>query len=107
MKVLVIPNPTLTRAWPGHEDAPELVGLPLGEALTQTHQSDAHFAAYHAPARHRRLSGADPSGHAVWTLGEVPRMGLLVVDIDHTETHELNKRRKAAGQSKAAVPDAW
>lgn len=107
MKVLVIPDPTRTRAWPGHEDAPELVGLPLGEALTRTHQSDAHFAAYHAPARHRRLSGKDPSGHAVWTLGEVPRMGLLVVDIDHTETHELNKRRKAAGQSKVAAPDAW
>lgn len=107
MKVLVIPDPTLTRSWPGHEDAPELVAHPLGDALTRSWRSDAHFAAYHAPTRARRLSGADPKGRAVWSLGEVPRMGLLVVDVDHEDTHAANKRRKAAGQSKLTVPDSW
>jgi len=106
VKVLVLPD-ALTRAWPGHEDAPELVAHPLGDALTRAWRSDAHFTAYHAPARARRLSGADPKGRAVWTLGEAPRRGLLVVDVDHEDTHAANKRRKAAGQSKLTVPDAW
>jgi hypothetical protein len=107
VKVLVIPDPTLTRAWPGHEDAPELVVHPLEDALTRAWQSDAHFTAYHAPARARRLSGTSPSGRAVWSIGEIPRMALLVVDVDHEDTHAANKRRKAAGQSKLTVPDAW
>lgn len=107
MNVLVIPDPQLTRAWPGHEDAPELVAVPLAEALTRAWQSDAHFAAYRAPSRRRRLSGADPQGRALWTLGEIPRMALLVVDVDHEETHAENKRRKAAGQSPLAVPNDW
>jgi hypothetical protein len=34
-------------------------------------------------------------------------MGLLVVDVDHEDTHTANKRRKAAGQAKLTVPDAW
>lgn len=107
MKVLAIPGQD-TLSWPLQGDkAPELVAHPLGDALTRAWQSDAHFTAYHAPTRARRLSGTSPSGRAVWSLGEIPRMGLLVVDVDHEDTHAANKRRKAAGQAKLTVPDAW
>ena len=107
MKVLVLPD-RLTRSWPKQGDkAPELVAHPLEAALTRAWLSDAHFTAYHAPARARRLSGTSPSGRAVWSLGEIPLMGLLVVDVDHEETHAANARRKAAGQAKLTAPDAW
>lgn len=106
MRLLVLPD-ARTRSWPQHVDAPEVKAVSLSDALRRAWPTDAHTAAYLAPDPPRRLCNNDAAGAAVWSLGVVPRMALLVVDVDHPATHEDNKRRKAAKLPGLPAPEEW
>jgi hypothetical protein len=106
MRLLVLPD-ARTRAWPQHVDAPEVQAVSLPDALRRAWPTDAHTAAYLAPDPPHRLCNTDAAGAAVWSLGVVPRMALLVVDVDHPATHEDNKRRKAAKLPGLPAPEEW
>lgn len=65
------------RGWPrtdGQESGPAQYG-PISEALTQTFEWDAHFAAYSLPSVPHRLAGTSVLVHR-------PRMVLVVFDVD-------------------------
>lgn len=81
LHLLVVPQQR-TRAWPLHQDAPACVSYPLADALMRDWQSDAHVAAYEAPAARRRLSINGDGGRRFYDRGVTARMALLVVDID-------------------------
>ena len=98
--LLVMPH-TRTASWPVYPDGPRLPVYSVGEALTRRYTTDAHTAAYAATPHARRLSTG------ALAKGVHPRMVLVVVDVDHHETHRLNGERAKKGLAAVAVPEAW
>jgi hypothetical protein len=106
VRLLVLPD-ARTRAWPQHTDAPVVRAVSLPDALRGSWATDAHTAAYLAPDPATRLCNTDGAGTPVWALGVVPRMVLLVVDVDHAPTHEGNTARKAEKLPGLSAPEEW
>jgi len=100
LELLVMPH-ARTASWPVYPDGPRLPVYSVGEALTRRYTTDAHTAAYAATPHARRLS----TGALAQEVH--PRMVLVVVDVDHHETHRLNNERAKKGLAPVAVPEAW
>lgn len=98
--LLVMPH-ARTASWPIYTDAPRLPVYSVAEAFTRRYTTDAHTAAYAATPHARRLSTG------ALAQGVHPRMVLIVVDVDHDETHRLNGERAKKGLAAVAVPEAW
>lgn len=79
-----------SRSWPRHERGTPAFVLELGDALTRTYDTDAHFAAYVTP-NGRRL------GREAIDAGLRPVLGVCAFDVDCPATH---------GTSEPA-PDWW
>lgn len=77
--VPVLPSATC-RAWPKHATGGRARYLELGEALTRSYPSDAHFACYAEPSIERRLCKAAPA-----TLGHSVSMVVHAFDVDGAE----------------------
>jgi hypothetical protein len=76
----VLPSKNL-RAWPGHEEGGRVAYQPPAVVLRQRYPSDAHFAAYSAPALPRRLD-KNALGRVVGGSPLVVAMGACFVDVD-------------------------
>lgn len=98
--LLVMPH-ARTASWPIYNDGPRLPVYSVAEALARRYTTDAHTAAYAATPHARRLS----TGALAQRVH--PRMVLVVVDVDHDETHRLNGERAKKGLVAVAVPEAW
>lgn len=99
-ELLVMPH-ARTASWPIYVDGPRLAVYSVAEALARRYTTDAHTAAYAATPHARRLSTG------ALAQGVHPRMVLVVVDVDHDETHRLNNERAKKGLAPVAVPEAW
>ena len=69
-----------SKGWPEHEVGRPAVYMPLADALERRWSSDAHFAAYSAPAQPRRL--ARPEAIVAMADNGGIAMALAVFDID-------------------------
>ena len=78
------------KGWPRHADGERAYVLGLGEALTRTYRSDAHFVQYATP-NDRRLT------REAFDEGVIVRMNVIVFDVDCADTH---------GSSQPA-PERW
>jgi putative DNA primase/helicase len=66
------------RGWPEHETGFSAAYFALADALTRDHATDAHFAAYSVPDKHRRLASPAVFEH----LPDGVPMVLFVVDVE-------------------------
>ena len=76
---------TAAKAWPTHPEGAVAHYAPLARALSETYTTDAHFAAYSAPAVARRLDSDAPA-----QLDGVDVV-LFVIDVDCPEAHRDGK----------------
>lgn len=80
MTAVAVLRDRFVRGWPRHEHGERTHSLPLGDAMTRSYSSDAHFAAYTSPIARRLTREAIDAGVAV-------EIGMIAFDVDCAEAH--------------------